>query len=465
VRDGARRLGPVLWAVAALGVGAAFVAKPLTSHSPAITAAPVPAAATSVSAAPPASGPATRPAPHESAPADASAAKVFGERLAHQPGKHWPAASDVNLPKTSSQHHSVQAAKTVADHAPAVAPLHALRQADLLVVAPATLPASLAGKIRRLPHVVAAERIEAATIKVNGDFVQMLGVNPDKFRAFAARPTAKSTALWRNVAAGQMAVSYFMGRQDKLPLGAKVNVAGKRPTVLKVGGQGTVGVAGVDAVVSDSVAAKLGIPVANALVISAPKAELTSLRRSVKRLMPHHAAVAQLVVQTQLPGTVVQTQPVTTGAAGATSPVRNDGPAITPAQAHAFLKAALSRVGMPYVWGAEGPRSFDCSGLVQWSLRQAGIAMPRVAVDQARTGPQVPVSQIQPGDLIFYHTDPTAPTYISHVAIYLGNGLMVQAPRPGMNVEVVKADFGGGFAGAVRVYPALAAAVAGSPIG
>jgi cell wall-associated NlpC family hydrolase len=102
---------------------------------------------------------------------------------------------------------------------------------------------------------------------------------------------------------------------------------------------------------------------------------------------------------------------------------------------------------------------------VLWSLHQAGIAMPRVAVDQARTGPQVPVSQIQPGDLIFYHTDPTAPSYISHVAIYLGNGLMVQAPEPGKNVEVVKADFGGGFAGAVRVYPALAAAVAGSPAG
>src|SRR5215475_12839303 len=92
VRDGARRLGPVLWAVAALGVGAAFVAKPLTSHSPAITAAPVPAASAASGA--PASGPATRPAPHASTPADASAAAVFGERLAHQPGKHWPAASD-----------------------------------------------------------------------------------------------------------------------------------------------------------------------------------------------------------------------------------------------------------------------------------------------------------------------------------------------------------------------------------
>ena len=70
----------------------------------------------------------------------------------------------------------------------------------------------------------------------------------------------------------------------------------------------------------------------------------------------------------------------------------------------------------------------------------------------------MPVSQLQPGDLLFYHTDPTAPGYISHVAIYLGNGWMIQAPQPGENVEVVPADFGTEFAGAIRVSPAQAAA-------
>ena len=127
-----------------------------------------------------------------------------------------------------------------------------------------------------------------------------------------------------------------------------------------------------------------------------------------------------------------------------------------------MLNAALSRQGLPYVWGAAGPGSFDCSGLVQWSFAQAGMRMPRVAADQARTGPAVPVSQLQPGDLLFYHTDPTDPGYISHVAIYLGNGKMIQAPQPGQNVEVVPADTGNEFAGAVRVDPALAAAVASS---
>jgi peptidoglycan DL-endopeptidase CwlO len=124
-----------------------------------------------------------------------------------------------------------------------------------------------------------------------------------------------------------------------------------------------------------------------------------------------------------------------------------------------MLRAAMSRRGVPYVWGAAGPASFDCSGLVQWSFAQAGIAMPRVAGDQALSGPAVPVSQLEPGDLLFYHTDPTAPQYISHVAIYLGNGWMIQAPEPGMDVEVVPAGFGPEFAGAIRVSPAQAADV------
>jgi cell wall-associated NlpC family hydrolase len=130
-----------------------------------------------------------------------------------------------------------------------------------------------------------------------------------------------------------------------------------------------------------------------------------------------------------------------------------------------MLRAALSRVGMPYVWGAEGPRAFDCSGLVQWSFAQAGLVIPRVAADQARTGPAVPLKRLQPGDLLFYHTDPTAPSYISHVAIYLGKGYMIQAPQPGMNVEVVPLALGSEFAGAVAVSPRTAAEAAASPVG
>ena len=109
--------------------------------------------------------------------------------------------------------------------------------------------------------------------------------------------------------------------------------------------------------------------------------------------MPAAAAVEMLV--TPVTRAVGGTQ-VTAGSTAT-------GGLLSPAQVTAFLKAALSRVGMPYVWGAAGPTAFDCSGLVQWSFAQAGVAMPRVAADQARTGPAVPVSQLQPGDLLFYH--------------------------------------------------------------
>ena len=133
---------------------------------------------------------------------------------------------------------------------------------------------------------------------------------------------------------------------------------------------------------------------------------------------------------------------------------------MTAAQLTAALRAAESRRGLPYAWGAAGPTAFDCSGLVQWAFAQADVSMPRVAADQARAGLAVPVSQLQPGDLLFYHTDPTDPGYISHVAIYLGNGWMIQAPQPGMDVQVVPADFGSQFAGAIRVYPRVAAGLA-----
>jgi cell wall-associated NlpC family hydrolase len=234
-----------------------------------------------------------------------------------------------------------------------------------------------------------------------------------------------------------------------------VTVDGARSVKLPVAGFGTVGIGGVDAVVSGNVARTLGLPAANAIVISAPRARLDRLMATFKKLAPAGTAVAPLVTQV-ISGSVM----VTSGAAGAIG--TSTGPGLTVAQTAKFLAAAESRIGMPYVWGGDGPTTFDCSGLVQWSMRQAGILMPRVAADQARTGPLLRRSDLRPGDLLFYHTDPTAPRYISHVAIYLGNGQMLQAPEPGKTVEVVPADFGAGFAGAVRVYPRTAAAVAGN---
>src|SRR5579875_1956126 len=335
-----------------------------------------------------------------------------------------------------------------------VAPLRRLRQADLLVVAPFSLSGQLLAAVSHQPAVTGAEPVEAAKVQVDGAYVAVLGVDPSAFRGYAAPPTAASTALWQGVADGGIAVSYTMGRLDRLSLGGPVTVTGRRQERLPVVAFGTVGIGGVDAVVSDRVATSLGMPASNAIVVSAPPAGVTSLAARIKTILPRGAAVEPLVTSVITPA---RAGAVPGGAPGGAATA---GAAMTAAQLTAALRAAESRIGLPYVWGAAGPRAFDCSGLVQWSFAQAGVRMPRVAADQARTGPAVPVGRLQPGDLLFYHTDPTAPGYISHVAIYLGNGWMIQAPQPGIDVQVVPADFGSQFAGAVRVYPQLAAEVA-----
>jgi cell wall-associated NlpC family hydrolase len=392
----------------------------------------------------------------------ASAAQTAGRTATEEPGAVVAPAGVTYLPASDAASASAVPAVQLAatPSAQPVLPLGPLQPADLLVIAPHTLPPSAIVAIRKLAGVSAASLLDAARIKVNGSYVATLGVDPSTFRVFAAMPTAASTVLWQGVADGGIAVSYLMGKEEKLPLGGAVTVAGAQTEQLRVAGFGTVGISGVDAVVSDSVARSLGIPAGNAIVISAPQARLSTLIQEVGRVLPKEASVAPLVAQAAEPGL-----PTSAGSAGAITITPSSGPGLTTAQTQAFLTAALSRVGLPYVWGGSGPDVFDCSGLVQWSMRQAGIVMPRVAVDQARTGPQVPLADLQPGDLLFYHTDPTAPTYISHVAIYLGNGLMLQAPQPGENVQVVPASFDGGFAGAVRVYPRVAAAVAGNIAG
>jgi peptidoglycan DL-endopeptidase CwlO len=336
---------------------------------------------------------------------------------------------------------------------PSVAPLRRTMQADLLIVAPSSLSHKLLASVSRVPGVTAAEQIEAVRMRINGTYTATLGVDPSVFRSFAARPTAKSNALWEGVADGGIAVSYTMGKLDKLPLGGTVRAAGHKTERLRVVAFGTMGIGGVDAVVSDAVARSLGAPAGNAIVVSAGSGDLTAVTAAVGRLIPHHASVEPLVTEVST-GTAGS---AATGAAGTGRAAETTVPA---SQLDRMLRAAMSRRGMPYVWGGDGPTAFDCSGLVQWSFAQAGVTMPRVAADQALTGPAVPVSQLRPGDLLFYHTDPTAPTYISHVAIYLGNGWMIQAPEPGEDVEVVPADFGSEFAGAVRVNPAQAATLA-----
>lgn len=101
------------------------------------------------------------------------------------------------------------------------------------------------------------------------------------------------------------------------------------------------------------------------------------------------------------------------------------------------LAFARAQIGKPYVWGATGPGSYDCSGLTQAAWKAAGVTLPRTTYDQVNAGTTVSLADARPGDLIFFYDD------ISHVGIYIGNGMMIHAPKPGAYVREESVYYGG----------------------
>jgi cell wall-associated NlpC family hydrolase len=142
--------------------------------------------------------------------------------------------------------------------------------------------------------------------------------------------------------------------------------------------------------------------------------------------------------------------------AGASDQSLPDVPTPTRSAA-AAITAARTRLGLPYVWGATGPTSFDCSGLTQWAYRQAGVPIPRTSREQYAQLPKVPLAEAEPGDLVFYATDVRDPSTIHHVGIYLGAGLSLYAPRTGSTVKIGPVGYGR-IIGAVRPSATLSGA-------
>ena len=118
-------------------------------------------------------------------------------------------------------------------------------------------------------------------------------------------------------------------------------------------------------------------------------------------------------------------------------------PPPTQAAANA-IQWALSQQGKPYVWGArtDQQNSFDCSSLMLQSYRSAGVTLPRVSRQQYRAGAMLPVEQAQPGDLLFWAYDTSNPDTIHHVAMYLGDGKIVEAQQTGVPVHIRPVRFG-----------------------
>jgi cell wall-associated NlpC family hydrolase len=97
------------------------------------------------------------------------------------------------------------------------------------------------------------------------------------------------------------------------------------------------------------------------------------------------------------------------------------------------LDAARSKIGADYVWGASGPSNFDCSGLVQWAYKQAGIQLPRTSFEQSHVGKPVAFQDLKPGDLVIQNGG-------GHVSMYAGDGKILQAPQSGETVSYAHLD-------------------------
>ena len=122
--------------------------------------------------------------------------------------------------------------------------------------------------------------------------------------------------------------------------------------------------------------------------------------------------------------------PLVAGLAGATGVTETPTAGAAPGSSAAVaVRFALAQLGKPYRWGADGPKSFDCSGLVQTAYRAAGVHLPRVSRQQYGAGKLVPLTALRAGDLLFYAKDAANRKTIHHVGMYLGAGRMVEAPN------------------------------------
>jgi peptidoglycan DL-endopeptidase CwlO len=198
----------------------------------------------------------------------------------------------------------------------------------------------------------------------------------------------------------------------------------------------------------------------NAQAIASQKNALSQEQGQIAQLVQEQqqqeAAAAAKAAQERQQAAAAQAAAAVTAApshaeGGATSAALSQAapPPSSPGGAGA-LQAAESQIGVPYVWGGESPKGsaspgFDCSGLTAWSWGQVGVGLPHFSGAQMGDSTPVPISDLQPGDLLFY-----GPGGSEHVAMYVGGGSMIEAPFTGASVWITGLRLGGDFVGAGR---------------
>lgn len=373
----------------------------------------------------------------------ATGASAVSLRLSDDSGKSAaPQAAGLRLPDAplSAAPAPDASRQSAADVTPSLVkvprPKH-LVQATVLVTNTKPLSTHTLRSLRHVSGVKQTQAVMAGKAHVDGHRAFVLGIDPAKFRPWTPRLTMRSQPLWQSIARGELTASFDMGKQAGLPLGNTVPVRATNRSTARVGAFASVGMSGVDAVMSRDRALQIGLKPHTGVVISAPHADAVTLRHAIRDVVGSHAHVwllREVIV------------------------IRDAGEFLTRTQINTVLQTAAHEVGKPYVWGAEGPDSFDCSGLVQWSFAAAGIRMPRVSQQQWFAGPHVNYADARPGDLLFWHYDPTDPGNIDHVAIYAGNNMMLVAPHTGDYVKYVPVPMTN-LAGVVRVDPGVASQI------
>jgi cell wall-associated NlpC family hydrolase len=195
---------------------------------------------------------------------------------------------------------------------------------------------------------------------------------------------------------------------------------------------------------------------------AAVSANAQAINSQQNALAQEQGQIATLVQQQQqaeaaAAATAARQKQAAAAAAAAAVPVRSGGsaqltsassappPPTAPGGAGA-VQAAETQIGVPYVWGGETPGvGFDCSGLTAWAWGQVGVGLPHYSGAQMSDSAPVPVSDLQPGDLLFY-----GPGGSEHVAMYVSPGTMIEAPYTGADVRLTALRLGDGFVGAGR---------------
>ncbi|WP_404957349.1 NlpC/P60 family protein [Streptomyces sp. 147326] len=161
--------------------------------------------------------------------------------------------------------------------------------------------------------------------------------------------------------------------------------------------------------------------------LAAHKAVIEDKLTAAKRLLAKLTAEERAAYEAETPAASPAAPPA--APKGSTPPPPSDGSRAARAVAFAY-----TAIGKPYVWGATGPGSFDCSGLTQAAWRSAGVSLPRTTYTQINAGRRVSRDQLAPGDLVFFYSG------VTHVGLYIGNGQMIHAPRPGSTVRLAPVD-------------------------